>query len=97
MKSPERIGFHGCIRCVESPEASKLAPIQPSGFVIGGLERFIRQVPLPSLDGALSTGATAQEILARLGKPAQRSGWWPCETWEYTDGQIFTLCHGVVE
>lgn len=42
-------------------------------------------------------GATADEVRSWLGAPAREYGWWPVETWEYSDGPILQLRHGVVE
>lgn len=43
------------------------------------------------------TGATAEEIRTWLGAPAREYGWWPIEVWEYVDGLVLQLRHGVVE
>lgn len=42
-------------------------------------------------------GATANKIRSTRGAPATTYGWWPWETWEYPDGLILHLRHGVVE
>jgi hypothetical protein len=40
---------------------------------------------------------TESEVLAALGVPVNRFGWWPIETWAYSDGTELELRHGVVE
>ena len=42
-------------------------------------------------------GATANEICSRLGAPTTTYGWWPWEAWEYLNGLILHLRHGVIE
>ena len=44
-----------------------------------------------------SVGATADELVAVLGEPIDRSGWWPIETWSYPDSLTLELRLGVVE
>jgi len=42
-------------------------------------------------------GATGEEVHSWLGVPAETYGWWPVETWEYSDGLVLQFRHGIVE
>jgi hypothetical protein len=42
-------------------------------------------------------GATTNEVRSWLGVAAGEYGWWPVETWEYSNGLILEFRHGVVE
>jgi hypothetical protein len=44
----------------------------------------------------IEIGATKPELRASLGEPTNWYGWWPEETWEYPNGLILQLRHGVV-
>jgi hypothetical protein len=44
-----------------------------------------------------ATGATEEELLAWLGEPADRYGWWPLETWTWANGLAVDLRLGIVE
>ena len=41
--------------------------------------------------------ATAAELLACVGEPMDRSGWFPYETWTYPEGLVLELRLGIVE
>ena len=42
-------------------------------------------------------GATSGELLAMLGEPSERVGWWPIENWTYSHGLELELRLGIVE
>ena len=42
-------------------------------------------------------GATSCELLATLGEPTERMGWWPIENWSYSHGLDLELRLGIVE
>lgn len=66
--------------------------------------RELASVLPASLDGAtalraemIRLGVTAHELRATFGEPADRSGWWPFETWTYSGPLTLELRLGVVE
>jgi hypothetical protein len=51
----------------------------------------------PLGDYLCETGATSGELLATLGEPTDRTGWWPIENWSYPHGLELELRLGIVE
>lgn len=45
----------------------------------------------------IQLGVTSQELVQALGKPENRSGWWPFETWTYPGPLTLEMRLGVVE
>ena len=45
----------------------------------------------------MNSGSTMSEVRAQIGVPAKTYGWWPIETFEYTDGLELTFRHGILD
>jgi hypothetical protein len=71
-------------RCGFRRVPSRLPPPRSSG-----LDSYKREL--------INVGVTSFELREWLGDPLAWFGWWPEEIWEYPEGLILRLRHGVVE